>query len=632
MAMNALRHAAKHSKFMKFILGGFIFLAVGGLVFMDVGGYFRGGLNNTTVAVVGDTKVDIREFDRTLRNVLMQANITPEEAYQNGIVNAILDAKIDDILKAQQAYDLNLNVDNKTIARELQKTMGGQVPEGANLKDQIEAVIRAQGLSEYEIANGIRNQLQTALTNKLPVGITEYTPSYLSSAYTKLNAEQRTAEVISFKPERLAEGVEISQADIATHYEENKDLYVIPEERVVLIGEMTMDMVKNAATDISDEDLEAEYEERKEDFLVPAKRLIAQAVLKDENQAQAVYEEASNNDLSLEEALQAITSSTNGYRESTAYAEEDLPAELSQAAFADDMVEGSISAPVKTALGWHILEVQGFAEETQRSFADVKDDMRAQYQKDALYDVLYEKLITAEDMQDGGDDYKTIANEIGLKTTKTASIKRSIDPEDLPEPMKTIVTNSPDIMGEIFELEEGMSAYPVETDSDSFVIFGVENIKPQEYKPLESVKDEIANNLRTMRQSESARAKIDELIGDLNDGKVELADVIKQYGGEKKNLGKVSRGDANVDSVAVFNTAVNGYDRYITQDSPYGIVTVTETSQKDDSQFTEEMREKLKSSFKSSFNATEMNYLRENTKIHINDDLLKQQYAGVSNQ
>jgi enoyl-CoA hydratase/carnithine racemase len=124
MAMEALRIAAKESKIMKFVLGGFIFLAVGGLVFTDVGGYFSGGANGTTVARVGETKIHIRDFDSELRGFLQQTGLTAEQAYDSGLVNAFLNQKIANVLKLESAQELNIRLDNKAVAQKVRGVFG----------------------------------------------------------------------------------------------------------------------------------------------------------------------------------------------------------------------------------------------------------------------------------------------------------------------------------------------------------------------------------------------------------------------------------------------------------------------------------------------------------------------------
>lgn len=629
MAMNALRHAAKHSRFMKFIIGGFIFLAVGGLVFMDVGGYFRGGLSNTTVAVVGDTKIDIREFDQSLRPFLMQANMSAEDAYQAGLIDAFLETRIDGILLAQEAQDLNLNISNRTVARTLQEGLGNQeLPDGVTLKNQLEATLRAQGISEQELAASIRGQLQMAILQKLPVGVTEYMPASLSGAYNRLYSERRSGEIITFPTKQLVEDVEISAGDIEAYYEENREEFAIPEERVILIGELTTDMLEDSLPVVSDEDLRAEYEARREEFVTPARRIIAQAVVKDEEQAAAVYELAANG-TPLAEALEDVTGDDSGYREAAPYAQGDLPADLAAPAFDDAVTEGKVIEPVQTLLGWHVMAVQSIEPESLQPFDEVKTAMRDQSQKDALYNLLFERLIEAEDMQNAGENYDAIAEAIGLETQRTESLERDADPQAMPRVMRDVLALSPGVMDEIFALEQGRTAYPVETEN-GFVIFGVANIREKSYRDPADVRDEIVSRLEAQRTDELARAKLAELAASLNGGEAALANVIRDYNGATESFEALSRNDEAPDADTVFSTPQGKFQPYVTGEDSYALITVTDIAQSDSPEAAAIVTDELKMLHQSAFDSVERRFMRENTQIRINEELLEQQYAGVA--
>lgn len=629
MAMTALHDAAKHSKIMKFILGGFIFLAVGGLVFMDVGGYFRGGLNTTTVAVVGDHKIDIREFDNTLRGVLIQANLTPKQAYDLGIVNAVLEAQIDDVLKAQSAAELNLNINNATVAAQLQKMIAPQVPAGTDIKEHIQMILRSQGISEHQIASSIRVQMQTAITDKLPSGIVNYTPSFALDAYSKIQAEKRSGQIITLSADKLVtDDIDVTDQEIENFYDNNIEDFAIPGERVIAIGQLTTDMVKSAVRQYSDNDLRAVYEERIDDFAVPAKRLIAQAVLRDEAQAKAVYEAATEGQ-SLENAVQAVTGSKQAYRKSAAYADGDLPNELSAAAFDDSVTEGTVIEPIKTALGWHIMEVQGFSDATQLEFDQVKSQLREEVETSALYDLLYEKLTIAENMMDAGQNFATIAEELGLKVTKTKSVARNAQAEDLPKIMQTVMADTPEIIDEIFELGEGESLYPIETEDEGFVIFAAESIKLQQYRDLADVRDTIIKEIKSARRDQLARAEIDKIVASLNNGETTLDEVVRTYNGKKQDFVLVDRNTESHDSATIFATAQSAFNPYITGDDSYGIVTVNSIIRDTSDQNAQTVANNLKSLYRTGISAADRHFMRSNTKIRINEDLLRQQYAGI---
>jgi|GEM_PF-3111058 len=630
MAMSALHNAAKHSIIMKFILGGFMFLAVGGLVFMDIGGYFRGGLNTTTIAVVDDTKIDIRDFDNVLRGVLMQGNITPKQAYDLGVVNAVLDAQIDDILKAKTAIKLNLNISNDAVASRLQQMIALQVPAGTNIKEHVEMLLRSQGISENQVASSIRTQMQTAILDNLPMGIVNYIPSFVANTYGKIEAEKRSGQIIILSTDKLiTKTIEVTEHEIEEYYDNNMEQFIIPDERIITIGQMTPDMIKKSIPHINDDNLRAIYQERANEFTLPSKRLISQAVFRDETQAQAVFDAAVTNKESLKTALQSVTGSTQEYRPPVAYAVDDLPNVLSAMAFDSSIKEGDIIAPIKTALGWHILEIQSLIEQRQQDYDEIKEKLRKEVETKAIYDVLYDKMTTAENMQDAGDDFSVIAREIGLKISKTKSITRSISTDTLPEPMKTVVTDAPELISELFELEEGQSIYPIETDDEGFIIFGVESIKPQQYRSLVDVRDAITRDIKAARHNQLARSALDKIVESLNKGEISLDSVIRDYNGKKQDFNNVDRYSESYDTAIIFTTATTTFNPYIKDEGNYGIVTVNAVNRNVEDYNPGKATEHMKSIYHSAMNILDRHFIRNNVKIRVNDGLLRQQYGGV---
>ena len=109
MVMKSLRDGASGGV-TKFILMGFMALAVGGLVLTDVGGFFRGGVGGSDVARVGDQAISIQQFDSTLRRTLQPIGMSTQDAYQFGYVQQVLSGEIRSALLQQAAKSYGVQV------------------------------------------------------------------------------------------------------------------------------------------------------------------------------------------------------------------------------------------------------------------------------------------------------------------------------------------------------------------------------------------------------------------------------------------------------------------------------------------------------------------------------------------
>lgn len=620
MAMNALRTAAKESKVMKFILGGFIFLAVGGLVFTDINGYFRGGLPNTTVARVGDTEISIVEFDRELRGFLAQTQLTPQQAYEAGLINAYLDSRINDILVTQAAEDLDIQVANDMIAKQIRNVFADAS------KDEIQMALRARGLSENQMAAMIRQQIRTNIVNKAPGAVGNYVPASLVSAWQRLESEKRSGVMITIPAEKIAESNPVKDDDVAAYYENNKADYMIPEKRVFIVGTMTHDMAAKNLPSISEDDLRAEYEMRMDEFIQNEKRTIEQAVAKNPDDAQAIYE-AGSAGAALTKALSDVTGDESGYRAPSEYEYAGLPEQLAKAAFDESVTKGTVLPPVKTLLGWTVMKVMAITPEKQRTFDEVANVIRKEINDSAVFDTLYDKMLETEKLIDEGTPFDVIASRTGLKTETLPALAANIANDDLPESLIAAREVSPSVIDEIFNLSEGDAGYPVETDDNGYVVIGVKKIEPASYTALDKVEKDIRKILSDREMSVAASAKAKDIENSLNDGTQTMDKIAATYGGSKKSFQSVTRDTASYDADLVFGTNIGGYGASADDKGRVVIAHVTSVDigkAEDNKDVLQELRVKIKSVL----SALQNGFYRDRTTVTVNQNLLEQQYNG----
>ena len=618
MAMNALRVAAKESKFMKFILGGFIFLAVGGLVFTDINGYFRGGLPNTTVARVGDVEISIAEFDNGLRGFLQQAQITAEDAYSAGLVDAYLQSRIDAVLDAQASDDLNIRISNQTIASEIKKVFANAT------RDEIESALRARGMSEAQVASMIQDQIRTQMVTRLPQGVSNYMPVNMSSALARVNAEQRSGVVYTFPASKLSDDILISDDEVESYYNDNLEAYAIPEERVFTVGTLSVSDAAKTIVAPTDADVRAEYDARIDDFTDPETRTIEQIVVNDPDLAQQVYELA-NGDVGLKDAAVKAGADIKTFRAAADYEQNGLPDELSTVAFDDSAKVGDALPPAKTLIGWHVMKIVKINKPLQKPFKDVKADIKTALGDEAKYNALYDKIVQTEDMVDSGANFASIATETGLKTKDTASVTLS-EITKLPQSLQDVINQNPSIATEIFALQDDMSSYPIELDDGGYMVVGLKSLTAKQFQPLDSVANDIRTILKNQRIALNGESALDDVVNGLNDQSLSIDDVSKQYGAKKRTYKNVKQGENNANAPLIFTTALHGYGATIDGDNQVQIVVVDKIA-RDDSK-SANLENDIAQKYTNMFNTVQNMYYRMNTDISVNEDLLAMQYGG----
>lgn len=612
MAMESLRIAAKESKIMKFVLGGFILLAVGGLVFTDVRGFFTGGVANTDIAKIGSTKISLQEFDRELRRALQQSNMIAEDAYEAGLVNAYLEGRIESILKLQSAEDLGLNMNNAMIAAQI-RTMFGDMA-----RDQIEMVIRSQGLSEEMLASSIRRDTLLGIVSVLPLAVGNYVPDYIQQAEARLMAERRGGTVYTIPLESYAENVEVTDADIQTYYDSNPQFFTIPEQRQFTIGTMTVERAANNIPPLTEDDVRAEYEDRLSDFALDETRNIAQANLDNPDDAQAVYEAALNG-TPLKTALEQVTGNADGFRETASYAQDGIPAELAERAFASNIQAGDITPPVRTLLGYTVMKVADIIPARQQEFEEVRAALSEELEETRLYDVLYNKMLDTEDMIDGGQSFAMIAEETDLETNTTEFYTQNAIITAEQEVLSQIIQGSPSTLEEIYSLPEGGVTYPFELDDGSYAIIGIQAIQRAELRPLDNVSDEIVTALTNQRLRTIADQTLAAQVSSTDAIDIPSTATSEAFSGLSRDSDKAYKALA-------YQARVDGYAYQVNNDDvTLVLVDAVRFADIDDEAVTQDA---LIQAQITAIDSLLTQYYRDNTSISVNDRLLERTYGA----
>ena len=619
MAIEALRIAAKESKFLKFILGGFIFLAVGGLVFTDVGGYFTGGARGTTVAKVGDTTIELREFDYGLRQFIQEMGLTTEDAYTSGVTNAYLHGRIETILKLQSAQDMDISVSNAQVAKNLKSIFGQNAT-----KEQIETALRSRGMSEKEMARTIRGDVMTKQISAMPKAITDYVPASLSAAQSRIASQQRSGVIYTLNTSDIAKDIEISKLDIQNYYDANGQEFTLAEERSFQIGTMNIDMIRSNLPKITQDDVRAEYNNRINDFAIPEKRSIIQVNVKDVEQAQSIYELAMDGNTSLKSALKTVTEGDNGYRDEADFDQSSLPVELSDPAFNTNVKKGDVLPPVKTLLGYVIMQVTNIAPETVKSFKSVKVDLEKDMKDAALYDALYNKMVDTEDMLDNGVGFEEISTKTGLKL-KTIKSTTHNELNNADADLSKIIESDPSIANELFSLAQDGATYPLEIDDDTYVVIGIQSITQSSTLPLNDVSADIKKTLRAQRQEQIATAEMDKAIAELNSKATSWDDFSKTHKTTSKTFKNIARNNDKYNADLIFGLGKNDYAYDSRNPDKIKIYTITDINFKGKSD-DKDLHGKTAEKQKNIIDTLLSQFWRDDITVTINDRLLQQTY------
>ena len=224
----------------KFILFGFLALAVGGLVLTDVGGFFRGGTGNNNALKVAGVKVPAAEFDRDFRRLIQPMGISPQSAYQLGFTQQVVNGKIRDILVQKQATAHDIRISQKRVAAHLRDLIAPSVTDGQDYASILNQILRTQSMSEKQLERAIADDLSSnfLLSSYQSAGLA--VDARLIDALYQHDQQTRRIEYIKFYATYI-DAPDPTNEELRTLYNQIKDTYSYPETRDITILRLTAD-------------------------------------------------------------------------------------------------------------------------------------------------------------------------------------------------------------------------------------------------------------------------------------------------------------------------------------------------------------------------------------------------------
>jgi len=146
--------------------------------------------------------------------------------------------------------------------------------------------------------------------------------------------------------------------------------------------------------EVSDKEAKTYYNKHKRDFITPEEMRAKHILVKEKSQAEDILKQLKNNadfaKLAKKYSIDKATASKGG--ELGFFTRRDMVKSFSQAAFS--LKPGEISPVVKTPFGYHIIKAEEKRPQRQRSFEEVKQEIKSKLLKDkeqAAFDALVAK-------------------------------------------------------------------------------------------------------------------------------------------------------------------------------------------------------------------------------------------------
>lgn len=513
-----------------------------------------------TVAKVNDTKISINQFQQAYegqRARIQQqlgGRIDPAMLESLGLKEQVLQGLIDEEVQIQRTVDDGYRIGDAQLAKYINQIQEFQ-SEGRFSKELYEQVLSRMMTSpaEWEMA-----QRRVLLLQQPAFGViaTAFATRHEIDHVLRLREQQRDIGYFVLPLSRYTADIQVTDEEVQTYYEQNRERYQYPEQVQVEYLELSLDeLAKQVA--VTEEAVATLYEQQKNRFVADERRRASHILIELAPDADEATEKAAR--AKAEEVLAKVNAGepfeklAETYSSDTGSAKQGgdlgffgrgvMDKAFEDAAFA--LEKGEVSDIVRSGFGLHIIKVTEIEAEQVKPLEEVRGELEAELRRTEAEQRFYEMQEQLASLTFEQPDTLTAASErLGLPVQTSSWFSRVSGEGIAANPKVRAAAFSDDV------LNGGNNSEPVELDRNAIVVLRIKEHKQATPKPLDEVRAEITETLR----SEKAKAKLQEqakaLLKRVQDGEDPTA-VAQSVGAEWNRPGFVGREDSAVNPAVI---------------------------------------------------------------------------------
>ena len=506
--------------------------------------YGSGTLSNkggAVVAYVDDTPILIKDFQTSLRREMDQLrtqmpNLSNTDMQRMGLKEYVLQSLVNNVLVKRGAEGLGLEVADQELKDRIRTYAAFRNQDGGFDTKVYQAVLRGNNLTPGEFENSQRaalmaEKLQRHLASTVIVDEKE------ARDYFLFQGEKLSVDYLLFPWEDYKDGVEPSQTEIESYYNDNKERFKLPARASFQYLLFTPKSLAKAQV-VTDDEVKAYYEAHTDEFSRPEQVRASHILIKlDEKADDKAVADARAKLLKVKARLAKgadFAEMAKKYSEGPSnvrggelgwFSRGMMVPPFEEAAF--DQEPGTVSDPVRTRFGWHLIKVEERREAGTEALDEVATDIKSQLAEEKAANEVGEKLDQAIDQIIVGDTLPKVAEALDMNLGSTGPMTHQMLLKD---------------MGVDGDAATAMFDIALNTASDTpvavqggYMLVAKTNFVEATYSPLEQVSDSIVEALKRKGGMALAKEQADAALAKLAASGVE--DVPVEYA-DKLAIGK----------------------------------------------------------------------------------------------
>ncbi len=479
-------------------------------------GTFGGIAGGDRVAVVGDTRISTAELSRATSQALDRAQqqeptLSMPAFLARGGLGQVLDQMIDRAAIAEYARTNGFRAGDNLVNSEIQSIGAFRGPDGNFSAEVYKNALAAQGLTDKIVREDLGKGLLAQLLLE-PASMGAQYPAAAANRYALLFKERRIGGIGLIPARAYMPTGEPDAATLQRYYQSARARFIRPERRVIRYAVFGPEAVAGRITPTAAQIAER-YKRDAANYAPRETRSFTQLIVPTQQAAQAIAQRVGAG-ATLEAAAR-----TAGLKTS-ALAAIDRAALASQtsasvAAAFFGAARGALTAPARSALGWHVARVEAVERSAGQTLEQATPAIAAALAAENRARALAEFSADIEQQLDEGATLPEVARTLKLAVQTAGPLIATGQGYAGGAPAPAVLAPA---IPTAFQMEESAPQVTQLPASDQFLMFEVTAITPSAAAPLAEIRADVAAAWRQAEGAKAARAAASRVLAKLSRG------------------------------------------------------------------------------------------------------------------